>query len=68
MHLKAIIKIGEFLCSHFNIEDGRKKSTNFNLLRFIILKKVKMKLKRKQKICEAYGESAMTDHVCKSGL
>ena len=24
---KILIKIGEFLCSHFNIEDGRKKAT-----------------------------------------
>ena len=27
MHLKKDIKIGEFLCSHFNIGDGRKKAT-----------------------------------------
>ena len=25
MHFKIIIKIGEFLCSHFNIEYGRKE-------------------------------------------
>ena len=24
---KRLITIGEFLCSHFNIEDGRKKAT-----------------------------------------
>ena len=27
MHLKKFIKIGEFLCSHFNIEDERKSTT-----------------------------------------
>ena len=27
MHLKKNIKTGEFLCSHFNIEDGRKHTT-----------------------------------------
>ena len=25
MHLKKLIKIGEFLCSHLNIEDGKIK-------------------------------------------
>ena len=27
VHLKKRIKIGEFLCSHFNIECGRKYAT-----------------------------------------
>ena len=31
MHFKNNIKIGEFLCSHFNIEDGRKYATFWNI-------------------------------------
>ena len=27
VHLKELIEIGEFSCSHFNIEDGRKYAT-----------------------------------------
>ena len=27
MHLKKLIKVGEFLYSHFNIEDGRQYTT-----------------------------------------
>ena len=27
MHFLKIIKIGEFLCSHFDVEDGRKYTT-----------------------------------------
>ena len=62
MHLKKLIKIGKFLCSHFNIEDGRKCSI-FGILDFIILRQVKMQLKckKKKKICAVYGEGAVTD-------
>ena len=61
--LKKDIKIGEFLCSHFNIEDG-KKSNFFGILCFIISRRVKMQLKRKEKICAVYGEGAGTDRTC----
>ena len=32
MHLKKIIKRGEFLCSHFNIEYGRKKQASQHIM------------------------------------
>ena len=43
---KTNIKIGEFLCSHFNIEDGRKKYI-FRIVCLIISRKEKMQLKCK---------------------
>ena len=45
VHLKKNIKIGEFLCSDFNIEDGRRYATFFGILSFMISRKVKMQLK-----------------------
>ena len=36
MHLKKNIKIGEVLCRHLNIKDGRKYATFFGILCFII--------------------------------
>jgi len=60
MHLKNI-KIGEYLCGHFNIENGRKKP-HFSILCFIISRKVKMQLKCKKKKNRAvYGEGTVTD-------
>ena len=59
---KKLIKIGEFLCSHFNIEDERNKSNIVSILCFIISRKVKMQLKQK-KICAVYGEGAVTDQM-----
>ena len=56
-------KVGEFLCSHFNIEDGRK-TTFLALLCFIISRKVKTQLKHNKKICAVYGEGAVTDRTC----
>ena len=60
MHSKKKIKIGEFLCSHFNIEDGRRYVT----LCFIISRKVRMQLKHKKKVCAVCGEGAVTDRTC----
>ena len=57
-----LTKIGEFLYSHFNIEDGRKNNI-FGISCFIISRRVKTKLKHK-KICTVYGESAVTDRTC----
>ena len=57
----------EFLCRHFNIDDGSKKQ-HLGMLCFIISRKVKSQLKRKKKkrerekeICAVYGEGAVTD-------
>jgi len=39
---KKLIKIGDLLCSNFNIEDGKKKATL--LAHYVLLKKGKMQL------------------------
>ena len=62
MHLK-IIKTGECLYSHFNIEDGSKKQ-QFGILCFIISRKIKAQLKPSKKIFAVYGEGAVTDPMC----
>ena len=65
MHLKKLINIREFLCSHFSIEDGRKYATFSVCYTFIISRKVKTTDKQKEKIIyAAYGEGAMTDRMC----
>ena len=60
MHLKKKIKIGESLCSHFNIEDGRKKQ-HFRHIMLYYFKKGRNTTEMQKKICAAYGEGAMTD-------
>ena len=60
MHLKKYIKIGEFLCSYLNTEDGRKKAT-FSAYYF---KKGKNATETQKKICAVYGEGAVTDRTC----
>ena len=57
------MKIGEFLCSHFNIEDIKRVHI-FSVLCFIISRMVKMQLKHTKKICAVYGEGAVTDWTC----
>ena len=47
--IKKPIKIDEFLCSHFNIECGRKYAT-FSAYHAL-------------KICAVYGECAVTDQT-----
>ena len=62
VHLKKnLIKIGEFLCSYFNIEDGK----NMQHFWHIISRKVETQLnaKKKKKICAVYGEGAVTDQT-----
>ena len=50
-------KIGEFLSSHFDIEDGRIKYAIFGILCFIISRKVmQLNCKKKKKNCAVYGE------------
>ena len=63
MCLRKISKNGEFLCSHLNIEDGRRYTTFFSTLCFIVARKVKIQLRHKRKICAVYGEGAMTDRM-----
>ena len=63
---KKLVNISEFLCSHFNIEDRRKKATFFSILCFIISRMVKMKLKCKKKKSTVYGDVAT--NCVKSGL
>ena len=45
---KKLIKIGEFLCSHFNIEDKRR----YKYFWCIISRKVKMQLKHKKRFVQ----------------
>ena len=61
--LKKDIKVGEFLCSHFNIEDGRKKQ-HFQHIMLYYFKKGKIATETHEKICAVYGEGAVTDQTC----
>ena len=63
MHLKKEIKIGEFLCSHFNTEDGRKKGT-FSGSYALLFQERSKPTKTHKKICAVYGEGAVTDRTC----
>ena len=56
-------KIGELLCSHLNIEDGRKYAA-FLPYYALLFKKVKTQLKCKKKICAMYEEGVLTDQTC----
>ena len=56
------IKIGEFLCSHFNIEDGRIY-TLYSAY-YALLFQEKCNWNAKKKICAVYGEGAVTDRTC----
>ena len=59
-----LIKIGEFLCSHFHIEDGRKKKQHFLHIMLYYFKKGKSTTETNKKICAVYGEGAVTDWTC----
>ena len=63
MHLKNVIKIGEFLYDHFNIEDGRKFAT-FWCIMLYYFKKGKNATETQKKICVVYGKGAVTDRKC----
>ena len=52
MHLKNI-KIGEFLCSHFNIED-EKICNIFGISCFTISRKVKTQLNARKDLCSVW--------------
>ena len=63
--LKKNIKIGEFLCNHFIIEDGRKKETFSEHIMLYYFKKGKNTTKTKKKFfCAVYGEGAVIDWTC----
>ena len=66
MHLKTIIKIGEFFCGHFTIKDGKNRV--LGILCFIISRDVKPQLKSKKEKSAMYGEGAMTNRKCQSSL
>ena len=38
MHQEKLIKIGEFLCSHFDIEDERKYATFWHIMLYYFKK------------------------------
>ena len=59
---KKSIKIGEFLCSHFNIEDAGKQ--HFQHIMLYYFKKGKNTTETQKKTCAVYGEGAVTDPTC----
>ena len=64
MHFfKKLIKIGKFLCSQFTIEDGRKYTT-FSAYYALLFQKGKNATEVQKKICDVYGEAAVTDQMC----
>ena len=61
--LKKLIKIGEFLHSHFNIEDGRKKQHFWHIM-LSYFQKGKNTTETLKKIGAVYGEGTVTDRTC----
>ena len=53
------------MCSHFNIEDGRKYATFCAYYAGYFKKGKNTTEMQKEKICAAYGEGAVTDRRCK---
>ena len=62
--IKKNIKIGEFLCSYFNIENGRKKILWHVMLYYFKKGKNATETYTYTKICAVYGEGAVTDWMC----
>ena len=60
---KKLIKTSEFLCSNFNIEDGREKAT-FSHIMLYYFKKGKNVTEMQKRICAVYREGAVTDQTC----
>ena len=52
---------GEFLCNHFNIENGRK---HFQHVMLYCFKKGKNATETQRKICTTFEEGAVTDRTC----
>ena len=65
MHLKKLTKISEFLCSQFNVGDGRKMH-HFWHITLYDFKKGKNTTEMQKKICAAYGECAVNDQTCQN--
>ena len=66
MHFLKFIKIGEFLCRHVNIEDGRRYTT-FLVYCALYFKTGKNTTEmQKKKICAVAGEGAVTDQTCQT--
>ena len=59
--LKKRIKIGEFLCSHFNIEDGKNKRHFWRIMLYYFKKR--KNATNTKKIYAVYGEGVMTDQT-----
>ena len=62
MHFERLVKIGEFLCSHFNIEDGGRY-THFQCIMLYHFKKGKNATEA-EKNCAVHGEGAVIDRTC----
>ena len=60
---KRLIKIGEFLYSHFNVEDGWKKQ-HFRYIMLYYFKKGKNATETQKMICAVYGKGSVTDQTC----
>ena len=63
MHLKKLTKVGEFLCSHFNIE-VEENMQHFRHITLYYFKKGKNTTEMSEKICAVCGEGAVTDRMC----
>ena len=51
---KKLIKIGEFLCSHFNIEDGRKKQHFQHIMLYYFKKGKNATETQKKDLCSVW--------------
>ena len=61
------MKIGEFLCNHFNIKmEG--DTQHFQHIRLYYFKKGKNTTAMQKQICAGYGEGAVPDRMGQSGL
>ena len=67
VHLKKDIKIGEFLCSHLNIKDGRKKQY-FRHIMLYYFKKGKNATKMQKRFVQCMEKVLWLIEQVKSGL
>ena len=51
------------MCSHFNIEEGRKDAT-FLAYYALLFQESEKATETQKKICAVYGEGAVTDSTC----
>ena len=65
MHLKKDSQIGEFLCTHFNIEYRRKKQHLQHVMLYYF-KKGKNATEKQKEIHVVYGEGPVTDQMCET--